>query len=268
MKKNRKFCSIGEILNDKKINLAIVDEVPGPGDSPQVQAWDPLRFRPSEKVVGGDILRKPVDRTAALVVSRCPWWAILSPVSTPKPKEQKVTPKRKKKKMPKSGYLNLRGDPGATEAPPHIEGQDYVSEAGIRIKIVNGQPMFDLEDVDRRICEEVSKLVKQANPAVQAAQDARKIMNELLNGIGDEMDRFKIAAKSHLDEIRQTRFAVVRECQDMIGPMKDVRQFFIGDQHKEQIERLREFVDLCERLVKLQQSGFLDRIVDAVVKTI
>jgi hypothetical protein len=90
-------------------------------------------------------------------------------------------------------------------------------------------------------------------------------MDSLLQGIGQEMEKFRSDTKHYLEDIRQTRFAVVRETAEMTGPLKEVRQFFLGGEYKEEIARLREFVDLCERLDKLKQSGFLDKVADTML---
>ena len=56
------------------------------------------------------------------------------------------------------------------------------------------------------------------------------------------------------------------EVAAMLKPLEDVRQFFLGKDHEAEVARLREFVDLCERLQKLKQSGFLDTVADTMLK--
>ena len=69
-----------------------------------------------------------------------------------------------------------------------------------------------------------------------------------------------------LDDIRSTKFAITLEVSQMAKPLSDIRQFFIGPDYKEQIVRLKEFVDLCERLNKLKDSGFLDNVADTMLR--
>jgi hypothetical protein len=113
---------------------------------------------------------------------------------------------------------------------------------------------------------EVPLLVKEMNPSVEAARACRATMDELMHGIGGEMETFKKDAKHWLEEIRSTRMATVAECSQMTKSLRDVRQFFLGSDHKEEITRLREFVDLCERLVALKESGTLDAITDTMLR--
>jgi hypothetical protein len=60
--------------------------------------------------------------------------------------------------------------------------------------------------------------------------------------------------------------SVVSETSAMTGPLREVRQFFLGSDYDAEIKRLREFVDLCERLNKLKESGFLDSVADTMLK--
>lgn len=148
---------------------------------------------------------------------------------------------------------------------PMVNGQ-YTSRAGLTIKMVNGEPMFLEDEIKQMLASQISKLPAETRPNVLAAQDARKIISELLDGIGGEMEKFKANTKLHLEEIRQTRFAVVSETAAITNALKEIRQFFHGSEHKEQIARLAEFVDLCERLQKLKANGFIDAVADTMVR--
>lgn len=143
---------------------------------------------------------------------------------------------------------------------------EYVAKTGLTVRMINGEPHFRVDEIDAFLCEKISKLPAETRPNVLAAQDARKIIRELTQGIGGEMEQFNASSKRYLDDIRQTRFAVVSETADMTKGLRDVRQFFLGSDYSEQITRLREFVDLCERLHKLKQSGFLDTVADTMLR--
>jgi hypothetical protein len=51
-----------------------------------------------------------------------------------------------------------------------------------------------------------------------------------------------------------------------MAALKDVRQFFLNENHETEVARLKEFVELCERLQKLKASGFLDTVADTMLK--
>lgn len=130
----------------------------------------------------------------------------------------------------------------------------------------NGNPLWSPEEITAFIYKAVRQLPDQVNPNIKAAQDARRIITELTAGIGTEIEKFRADTKMYLEDIRNTRFAVVSETSNMAGPLKEIRQFFLGGDYKEQRDRLADFVSLCERLQKLKESGFLDMIADTMIK--
>lgn len=223
-----------------------------------------LRDRPGEKVVGGDILWKPIDRAAAMLLAKAPWWAHPPQVMPPQPEPKQETKKPKRKRTHMKGAITESG--GTIYQDDSPTNGEYLAKSGLKIKMVNGEPFFRVDEIDSLIAEQISKLPAENRPNVLAAQDARKIIRELLDGIGGEMEKFNANSKQYLQDIRQTRFAVVSETASMTKELKDVRQFFFGSDYNEQVGRLREFVDLCERLHKLKQSGFLDSVADTMLR--
>lgn len=223
-----------------------------------------VRDRPVEKVVGGEILWKPIDRSAAMLLAKAPWWAQPVHVSAPiqKPEQKPTKPKRKKKPM-KGAVI----DSGHPIPQKHGVAGDYISNSGLHIKMVGGEPMINISEAQDLICREVNdRLEKMVNPQIKAAQDARKIIDELLHGIGGDMEKFRANTKIYLEEIRQTRFSMVTETAQITKSLGEVRQFFLGSDFKDERQRMMEFVDLCERLYKLKQTGFLDSVADTMLR--
>lgn len=224
-----------------------------------------LSERTSEKVVAGDILWKPIDRAAAMLLAKAPWWA--QPVATPKPEREKKESKPKKARKHMKGTLKAFTEPRITDsAVNYIPNSSYTSDVGLKVVVVNGQQMIDLDSARALICMEIANLPRETRPAVKAAEDARQVIAELTEGIGGQMEKFRSDVKLYLEDIRQTRFAVVTETSHMTTHLKEVRQFFLGSDYKEQVGRLREFVELCERLQKLKESGFLDCVADTMLR--
>ena len=146
-----------------------------------------------------------------------------------------------------------------------MDSGNYVSGEGIRISKVNGQTMFNAEDVQNMVVRTIHEFPRQTSPQVRAAEDARKIVAELVHGLGGEMEKFEAQAKIHCDQIRGKRMTIVTEAAQMTTALKEIRQFFLGSDYKEEIARLAEFVDLCERLQRLKESGFMDSIADTML---
>jgi len=127
--------------------------------------------------------------------------------------------------------------------------------------------MFKREDMQGPLMQLVSELPQQTENAILLkAQDARHAVNELLDGLGTDMRQFRDMTRTFVEEIRQIRMTMVTETSQMTKGLREVRQFFIGPDYKEEIARLREFVDLCERLVVLKQNGTLDAITDTMLR--
>ena len=162
--------------------------------------------------------------------------------------------------------MSLINETVVLKATSKIPGSSYVATSGLTIRTVNGEQCFDRDEIAALICAEIAKLPKETRPNVKAAEDARQIIQELIQGIGGEMEKFRADNKRYLEDIRSTRFAMITETSQMTGALKEVRQFFLGGDYKEEIARLKEFVDLCERLQSLKKSGFLDNVADTMLR--
>lgn len=87
-----------------------------------------------------------------------------------------------------------------------------------------------------------------------------------MNLISKFIRESKESKKEIIETFRAMRMTTTTEVAAMLKPLEDLRKFFLGAEHDREIERLREFVDLCERLEKLKQSGFLDTVADTLLK--
>jgi hypothetical protein len=173
-------------------------------------------------------------------------------LETTKPKKPKH---RKTKKMSKDPYFP---ETPSKPCPPDLRLKALIDK--------DGHPMMRVDELHEFLIAEIAKLPKEVNPVIRAAADARAVMDELTVGIGGEMEKFKIDAKNYLQDIRSTRMSMVSEVSSMTAPLREVRQFFHGADYADEMKRLREFVDLCERLKALKDSGFLDTVADTMIR--
>lgn len=67
-------------------------------------------------------------------------------------------------------------------------------------------------------------------------------------------------------DIKQTRTAIEWESKHLLTACADVRKFFLSEEHAKEVARLREFVEVMERLRSLKQDGTLDAISDTILK--
>lgn len=130
----------------------------------------------------------------------------------------------------------------------------------------NHEEYFSYYDLAVRIIDEINKMPQKLTPLARAAIDARSVLMEQLEGMGGALEDLEARTKTALDDMRQTRFAFVAECSQMLTPLKDMRQFFLGPDYALEVSRLKDFVDLCERLEGLKKRGVLDAVADTMLR--
>jgi hypothetical protein len=174
---------------------------------------------------------------------------------------EKQTNKQKYNNIMKHEITNVPAN------PEHEGDTVMIGDTVVKGHRVNGELLFKVEDMREVLMKWASDLPKQTENAIlPRAEDARKAVNELLDRLGMDMGDFRKLTKEFIEDIRQSRFTIVAEASTMSKSLREVRQFFIDKDYKEEITRLREFVELCERLVALKQNGTLDAITDTILK--
>lgn len=111
-----------------------------------------------------------------------------------------------------------------------------------------------------------AKIPDTMGTLVEQTKEAKDALRVAIEGIGVNMEKLKPMKKEIIDELRGLRMTTASEVASMLKPLEDIRKFFMGSEHEKEIARLREFVDLCERLEKLKNSGFLDTVADTMLK--
>jgi hypothetical protein len=138
------------------------------------------------------------------------------------------------------------------------------------IRDKNGGPMIMQGELRIAIgsmaIEEAKKVTEIMDNITEKTIEARMTLEEACNGIGEYVEKLKPLKLEVTDQLRAMRTTTAIEVASILKPLEDLRKFFLGEQHDKEIERLREFVDLCERLEKLKKSGFLDTVADTMLK--
>lgn len=207
------------------------------------QRIDPPRFRPREAVVCGDIRWKPIDRTAALVVARAPWWAA----------PQETTPKITKTMKNQCTGSSPLGKPHAAQDP----NRPIISD--------KSNDEFN-SSVHSNIIKGTRSSIDSANELLEKSLDARAALDIMSDQWLRSWMDFLETTDKRIHELRLRRMAFDAETRPLMASLRDVRSFFFDDKHQEEVRRLGEFVDLCERLQKLKASGFLDVVADTMLK--
>lgn len=214
-------------------------------------------YSPGEKrqqVVGGDVIRKPIDRTAALVVSQAPWWA--KPPDTPAPPIPKAlipqtvkhTIKRKKDMSNPTKVVTHPAQPAA--------GQQYEKK---------DNDVFNVEIATEAIKRTADSLTG-IRKLVDEAMDARAALDILCDYWKKEWMDFMEQSDQRLRELRMARMAFEVETKVLMASLKDIRQFFLDKNYEDEMKRMKDFVAVCYQMQELKKSGFVDTIADTLIK--
>ncbi len=101
---------------------------------------------------------------------------------------------------------------------------------------------------------------------VRRVQDAKQALKLSMGTVNQEWIEVDERASKMLHDLRATRMAIDSELSKIMSQLADVRKFFLSSDHETEVARLKEFVELCERLQKLKDTGFLDRVTDTILK--
>ena len=120
-----------------------------------------------------------------------------------------------------------------------------------------------LETVSER-SEDAAK--KRLAEVATAYQEAAHAAGQAAFQFHSEIEQLRLLSGAALTEVRQHRCSLITETAQAAKALREVRTFFIGPDYEREQKRLAEFVDLCERLKVLKDSGFLDAITDIMLR--
>ncbi len=121
-------------------------------------------------------------------------------------------------------------------------------------------------DLNVRMVKETEKATEQSERLVERTREAHQALEVLSNSYQREWIDFVKSGDEKLKELRLLRMAQETEVRRITSDLREVRNFFMDKNHEAQMQSLREFVDLCERLQKLKDSGFLDTVADTMLR--
>ena len=132
------------------------------------------------------------------------------------------------------------------------------------------EPLININEMAKIMAREANILAKQTpeimSDIIEKTKESKETLLEVVRGIGHSIENLKPMKKEMIEELRGLRMTSTTEVAAMLKPLEELRKFFLGDDHQREVERLKEFVDLCERLQKLKESGFLDSVADTMLK--
>jgi hypothetical protein len=206
-----------------------------------------------QTVVGGDFLRTPVDKTSAMVIRKAPWWAH-PPIEQfqPKPIEPKpVKPKKVKRTMSTGATVHRNAHPA--QNPAAVIATDKTND------VLN-------VDIATTVVSRTKDTIDNLNMLVDKAKDARAALDIMCDYWKADWISFMDQGDERLKQLRIFRMSFDTETKSLMASLREVRQFFMDKTHDDEVKRLKDFVEICERLKALKDSGFLDTVADTMLK--
>lgn len=125
-------------------------------------------------------------------------------------------------------------------------------------------------EMDLAITKEVNKRVDRLKDteidlAIRTAE-ARQFLADHVATIRREWIDWLEQSNKIMADLRQSRVACGFESRQLLAECGDVRKFFLSDDHEKEITKLREFVELAERLRSLKNDGTLDKLADTILR--
>lgn len=95
---------------------------------------------------------------------------------------------------------------------------------------------------------------------------AKEALFAAMNDLGETVHGFKKTTDDYSKDLHAFKASVILDLGAAKKEMADVRKFFLEKEHVTEIDRLKEFLDLCDRFKKLKDDGVLDVITDCILK--
>lgn len=144
--------------------------------------------------------------------------------------------------------------------------EQLIAESVVNAGIANRGEDRSNAEVASIVVKKTDRTLGRISELVERAEDARTALAILCDYWRKDWIDFIDQSGERLKEIRMFRMAFDTETKLVMAALKDVRQFFLNENHETEVARLKEFVELCERLQKLKASGFLDTVADTMLK--
>ena len=98
-----------------------------------------------------------------------------------------------------------------------MPNQSYVSKEGVKVVMINGVPHFSVEEIQQKIITECEKMAAETRPIVRSAQDARRIVDELIQRANAVVHNYRPGVPERLgisyEHCRALQPSTSRECR-------------------------------------------------------
>lgn len=123
-----------------------------------------------------------------------------------------------------------------------------------------------MEKVAGMVVSETDKSKERIIELEERFKASTKFLDEATEQINDSWVKWLRESKTYLEEVRTWRLAVEREHKSGIQSCRDALDFLGTEETQSKMAAFRELIELSERLKVLKESGFLDSLVDTLIK--
>jgi hypothetical protein len=196
-----------------------------------------------------EIKWKPIDKIAARVVA---------------PSNEYNQPPRPPPKFKPKNHMPEKSEPIQNPGPVKIKTKTMLGPDGYR------ETLYDRDSTNAAMLDhhetDVKKKIKSTEELTERARELTATIDYLVTELKGPWVEFQEFVKGAIGTVREQRIAMGSETRLLMGSLKEVRQFFLEETYERERDRLQEFIDLCERLQRLKESGFLDTVADTLLK--
>ena len=154
----------------------------------------------------------------------------------------------------------------------HLQTTGFATDKGIRTSKdpKTGEILFNSDDINAylvAIAEECAEdCITKLKSLREKADEENDLIGLQLEHVAKWSSKARTIKADLIETLRNLRMTAGGEINKITEDLEHVRAFFLSEKHDEELERLREFVAVLEKLQKFKDSGFLDAVTDTILK--
>lgn len=123
-----------------------------------------------------------------------------------------------------------------------------------------------LKAISASVAQEAERRPDQLTELLNKTLAAKQALFEAMKDMGESVAAFKTQTDAYAKDMHAFRASVLLDVSGAKRELEDVRKFFLAKEHTQEVERLKEFIGLCERLRELKRDGTLDAVAETILK--
>lgn len=147
-----------------------------------------------------------------------------------------------------------------------IQQLQAMNEKAEQEMIASVPPPIALATQAKVMIKEADARPDQITDLLNKTLAAKEALFAAMNDLGETVHGFKKTTDDYSKDLHAFKASVILDLGAAKKEMADVRKFFLEKEHVTEIDRLKEFLDLCDRFKKLKDEGVLDVITDCILK--